>query len=426
MNEKGKEKYNKFKKKDVIKIGVIGNSNKGKSFLLSKISKIKLPSGTKIKTEGLSIKYPESGENSKIVLLDSFGLDNPILKEQANDEKYKNEKEYFKEKLREKLITELFLQNYIINNSDILILVVSILTYSEQKLINKIIMEMRKNKINKDLIILHNLITYMKINQVEDYLNKYLLKNATFDLEEGHKVSTTEKEIKGKYFYDKNDEQLKIFHLIFANEGSEAGNYYNDFTIHFIENTYQKITSPKPFDIIKTIKEGFIELSKDIIEKPEKNIELKDFDNDDNKIKLNINNEITLKKSLIDELRFSFMKSNVFEPTYNYYKKDDSIIIRVECPGNCSIKPNIDYLGEYTIIKLNGIKKKDIEPKNYGDNIFTNREFGTYNLEIPIKTEDYLIKNEKPKIEEKKGLLILEFKLDKIKEDEVYEPTDII
>ena len=70
MNEKGKEKYNNYKNKKIIKIGVIDNSNKGKLFLLSKISKIELLSGTSIKTEGLSIKYPvlEDNKNRKIVL----------------------------------------------------------------------------------------------------------------------------------------------------------------------------------------------------------------------------------------------------------------------------------------------------------------------------------------------------------------------
>ena len=56
--------------------------------------------------------------------------------------------------------------------------------------------------------------------------------------------------------------------------------------------------SSKPFDIIQTIKESFIELSKGIIENPENNIELKDFDNNGNNhknIKLNINYDITLK-----------------------------------------------------------------------------------------------------------------------------------
>ena len=81
MNEDGKKNYNNFKNEKNLKIGVIGNANKGKSFLLSKISKMELPSGMSIKTEGLSIKYPELGKykDRKIVLLDSAGLETPVL-----------------------------------------------------------------------------------------------------------------------------------------------------------------------------------------------------------------------------------------------------------------------------------------------------------------------------------------------------------
>ena len=82
-NERGRKQY--FEKRDepVLKIGVIGNADKGKSFLLSKISKIDFPSGTSISTEGLSIKYPELEEyiNRRIVLLDSAGLETPVLKD---------------------------------------------------------------------------------------------------------------------------------------------------------------------------------------------------------------------------------------------------------------------------------------------------------------------------------------------------------
>ena len=71
----------------VIKIGIIGNSNKGKSFILSKLSKIELPSGMSIRTEGLSIKYPDLQKfiNRKIVLLDSAGLETPVLKYNNNE-----------------------------------------------------------------------------------------------------------------------------------------------------------------------------------------------------------------------------------------------------------------------------------------------------------------------------------------------------
>ena len=136
ISDKGEKKYNEFKNEKVIKIGVIGNINKGKSFILSKISKINLPYG--IRTEGLRIKYPELEGYRKIILLDSAGLETPVLKDEEYYKNKENENEYFREKSREKLITELFLQNYIINNSDILILVVGILSYSEQKLINRI------------------------------------------------------------------------------------------------------------------------------------------------------------------------------------------------------------------------------------------------------------------------------------------------
>ncbi len=40
MNEKGEIKYNNFKNKKVIKIRVIGNSNKGKAFLLEKCNNL--------------------------------------------------------------------------------------------------------------------------------------------------------------------------------------------------------------------------------------------------------------------------------------------------------------------------------------------------------------------------------------------------
>ena len=93
MTPEGEKNFNKYKNKELIKIGVIGNSNKGKSFILSRLSKITLPSGTSIKTEGLSIKYPEIKEfkNRKIVLLDSAGLETPVLKEGNVEEEEEDE-----------------------------------------------------------------------------------------------------------------------------------------------------------------------------------------------------------------------------------------------------------------------------------------------------------------------------------------------
>ena len=433
MNERGKKNYYEYKGMKAIKIGVIGNSNKGKSFLLSKISKIKLPTGTSIRTEGLSIKYPEleGYTDRKIVLLDSAGLETPVLKdneyeiiknENDNSNDYsiidngnqsqnlkKDLKEYFKEKSREKLITELFLQNYIIHNSEILILVVGIFTYSEQKLLNRIKTEIERAKIDKPLYIIHNLITYTSISQVNEYINEFLLKSVTFDLEEGHNISTRSINQNGIYFYEKKSNP-KIFHLIFANEESEAGKYYNQFTLNFLENSYQNVNDLKTFDVIKTVKERFLEISKDIIDEP-KNIELKFDDENEKCIKLDSKDNIILKKCLIDELGFSNLKGDGFEPKYSYYKKDkNTLIIFLECPGICSLTPDVYYEGVYNIIKLSGIKYKDKEPLKFEDSLFNTREFGKFSLEIPLKTEEALISGIEP-IEKREGIFIITVKL---------------
>ena len=461
MSKRAIESYEKLKNETIIKIGVIGNSNKGKSFILSKISKINLPSGTSIKTEGLSIKYPELEEykERKIALLDSAGLETPVLNEEGekkeedinekkektetenikedaksikeemenedskekNGNAEKNQKEIFKEKSREKMITELFLQNYIINNSDILIIVVDILTYSEQKLINRIKSDIKRAKINKSLYIIHNLKTYTSVKQVEDYINNILLKSVTFDLEKKETISTKKESKTGAIYYEKNCHP-QIYHLLFANEGSEAGKYYNRNTLDFIENIYQNITDLKPFDVIDTVKKRFREISPEIIEQKEEKII---FDESNKElIKLNKPEKIILKKCLIDELGFSNLKSNGFEPTYNYFQKDDSILIRVEVPGNCNMKYSIENIGEYNIIKLYGTKKKDKEPEKLSDNIYNSREFGDYSLNVPLKIEDYLIKNQEYKIEKKNGIFFFEVKIDKKKNTGGYEMNE--
>ena len=469
MSERGAKQYEKYRKdKEIIKIGVIGNSNKGKSFLLSKISKIDVPSGTSIRTKGLSIKYPEIDElykNRNIVLLDSAGFESPVIKKdkknkikdnykgdnennenkenneinkkENNEEKnnlineinvedeneIKNEKEIFREKSREKLITELFLQNYIIHNSDILIVVVGILSYSEQKLLNKIKSEIQRLKCNKSLFVIHNLITYTTIKQVNEYIDSYLLKSASFKLEKRNEITTDTGDNQKLYFYEKNCDQ-KIFHLIYANEGSEAGFHFNKFTLSFLETEFQRVTDLKPFDAIETVKERFIDMSKEILEIMEEPLTIKDFDLDKNAIRLNKSKKVVLKKCLIDELGFSNLKTNGFEPVYNFYKKDDKIIIRVEGPGNCSINSEILFSGEYTIIRLKGNKKKDKEPAKIEENLYNSRELGKFTLDIPLKTEDFLVKNEQPVIEEKKGILILQFKLDKQTEYKGYNVNE--
>ena len=403
----------------VLKIGIIGNSNKGKSFILSKISKIDLPSGTSISTEGLSIKYPDlkKYKDRRIVLLDSAGLETPVIKSNNNEgEQGNNDKDdLFKEKSREKIITESFLQDYIINNSDFLIIVVGILSYSEQKAINRIKVKLNREnsmkKINETIFVIHNLMTYTTIGQVKSYIKETLLKSETFELKEHIKINIKKKSQTGVCYFEKNS-NLNIFHLIYANDFSDAGDYYNQYTLSFLENYFGTKIDLKGFDIIESVKKRFTEVSKDIFEKFEGEIE---FENSKNLIKLKNPKELILKKCYIDELGLQNIRANGYEPNYSHYRTHDQIIVKIEAPGKCDLNSSIQLIGEYVIIKIEGNKLEDDMSAKIENNIFNGREFGNFYLEIPIKQEDFYIKNESPIIDKKEGIFKLAYQIEEKK-----------
>ena len=418
MNERGKLRFEEYKNKQALVIGMIGNSNKGKSFLLSKISKIDLPNGTNIRTEGLSIKYPDlkKYKNRKIVLLDSEGLESPFLF-QYYDKRNEVTDEKLKEKAKDKLVTEYFLQNFIMDSSDIIIAVVGLLTFQEQKFLNKIKSQISKLNYKKTLFVIHNLMTLTTVDQVKNYINNTLMNSATFDLEKTTKITTKiSNGEKVEYFFEKKS-KIRIIHLIFANEGSEAGKFYNNFALEFIENSFQEITDIKSFDVIENLKERFIGLSKILMENNiNQIISKKDFINyaqiiKERKIRLEKKRDIILKRYYIDELGFSDLRSNGFIPCYNYFLKDDKLILRLETPGNVNI--SVEYIiGEKcNIIQIKGEKKKDKEPFDLKDNTYNDREFGEFSIDIPIKL--YLDSTIKPEINYKNGICSIEYRIRK-------------
>ena len=79
MSEENKEKQ-KTKEK-LERIEVVGNGNRGKSFILSKLTNRKVPSGFSIKTEGISLKYPDmkTKDGKGIIIIDSLGFETTLL-----------------------------------------------------------------------------------------------------------------------------------------------------------------------------------------------------------------------------------------------------------------------------------------------------------------------------------------------------------
>ena len=272
--------YDKRTKEELVRIGVVGNRNRGKSFILSKLTNFKVPSG--FKTEGISIKYTDmkTKDGKGMVIIDSAGFETPLLESfdckldslSNLDAKETNTK--INDLAKDRAILEVFIQKYVLAYSDIIIAVVGQLTYSEQQLLLRI----KRENTKKTIFIVHNLLNLETKQQVTDYIDNVLKKSLTFQIDETSMTNLDEnKKVDGTvlnqtYYYEDytdNNDFLKlntIEHLIMAKEGTEAGNYYNQSAIDFLSTSITTTTKLKKYSVIATIKKYLHNMSSDIFE----------------------------------------------------------------------------------------------------------------------------------------------------------------
>ena len=165
-----------------IVIGVIGLGNVGKSYLLSLFLAEDLPTGDSIHTKGISIK-----KSDKLIILDSEGMEAPLTRNNVSKDFYQkdnlaekeiNESDFLIQAIaRDKKAVELFIQDFIIEKSDILFIIVGQLTLTEQKLINRIINDTNKEKI----FVIHNLKNLYTKAQIDNYIKDTFKKNIFFN-----------------------------------------------------------------------------------------------------------------------------------------------------------------------------------------------------------------------------------------------------
>ena len=157
-----------------------------------------------------------------------------------------------------------------------LLVVVGKLTFNEQRLINKIKKEIETGPKNvykkaKPIYIIHNLMNFQTRNQVKYYINKTLLKSASFQIEimpyvtiKGQESEENENNKEERYIFvenEKTENEVQVYHLIMAREGTEVGNYYNNLTYRFLKEQFNLFTKREPLSIIEEVKNKFVEWS---------------------------------------------------------------------------------------------------------------------------------------------------------------------
>ena len=425
FSEKGKEKYKELKNENCVIIGVSGNKNRGKSFLLKRIFGFEVKSGYFDTTEGISanfpdFKYKEEGKKN-IIILDTAGQENPLVREGDNSGSEEKNKMQLEDKIREiardQLVCEYILSEFILEKATVIILVLEQLSYAEQMMLKNITQQLNDKK--KKLLVIHNLMN----------LNTFKLRRCKMRLFE-----EKEKENVNNYYYrqlDRENNNLEIYHFIFGNEDiKEIKEYYNDPLIDFIRK-FVKTGYAVKFDLIEEFRKFFIEQSLKISDKKLNDSTLI-YDENKEIISLVDIDKLKLKGITHDEKGLHNFTGNAIELPYRTYILNENsnyyFCIETEIYGEIQkekINIHIDSVKDSFIINILGTLSDHID-KNSHELIKMdgNLHFGDFCIQISMsKTiimnsnkESHFIRDiekndEKIEYDEKYGIYTFKFKM---------------
>ena len=344
--EDGWKKYEYFtdnideekSKKLLNRIGILGVSQVGKTFILKKLINKKGKNDEKINTKGISVIYPEIKSDNLFVCIDSQGSEEPIIDRNKSTTEVYNLKEEERIKLvkylsKDKKLTEIFIQDFIIDNSNIIIVVVDQLTFSEQKLINRL-----KDKNFDKLFVIHNTQFFENKEIIENHIENTIKKSIFSNLEiktiTNMNQNTNSNEEKPYIYIEKgfgnvNKDKVDqtVIHLFMAKEGSKAGDFFNNQTIDYLRNEIMSQTKTKIFDVLKEIKKflSFNSLvymiKEDNKERPIEENEIEIEKGEEHTYIKCKNKNFELKDCIINEMGLSnFTSENSINPSFVCYR----------------------------------------------------------------------------------------------------------
>ena len=446
----GKKKFDKCISENEfnIVIGVVGNKNRGKSYLLGRIMQMdeyKNPHGFLVTTSGISCIFPRlDNTDNTFITLDSAGRDNPLLQNAFFEEKDKNE--LIRNIARDQKVTEIALNDFIIQESDVLITVLEQLSFNEQEmlknLINQItlygIKHMKKFRCNgKRLIVIHNLMNISTLDGINKFVDDVLKKSLTFSLEkQTYKKLGIDIYIQNiNQYNDKNPDKrpiIQIVHVLVGDDSNdEIRKKLNEPTFEYIRKNI-KTQVGKKFNILEKFKNFIVENSKNYFDSEafnENSIIIGKESEQNGKTIIPITLSEELKNKNIDFKKFYINARGIhkflsaLEPRYSTslieQEGKDYFEIEFELSGNVEIKEKFYTTDKeqyvFTIkgktnevfetetnkeskefefqpiinrfIPLKNQEKKEIEiiilKEDY--KISSDDEFGIYNIKVPIK-----------------------------------------
>ena len=149
--------------------------------------------------------------------------------------------------INDQTITDIFIQDFILEVCGVIVIVVGQISQNEQKFIESILF---KYKAKKKIIIVHNFANLNNCDEIEKKIEKDIVKG--FD--------TVEKNIPKSdlcEFIEKNTENIR--HFVIGAENKDSGFRYNKRTFQYLKDIFLNTNfGKKPFDFYAELKR-FIE-----------------------------------------------------------------------------------------------------------------------------------------------------------------------
>ena len=413
----------KYDPKKKYMISVIGNANRGKTFLLRLLSNFKEldeVSKNSITTLGLSIKFPK---DKNFILLDTVGFNAPLLIDNIDQQK-KDIRESSEDKFNKilntitkgQIITNSLLQNFIINEADIIICLIAQLNYSEQIFLNQIRSQCEGKK---TLYVVHNLIHLKNKEEIEKYIEDILLKSYTFNLEKMKITEFGNNDSYNYYFREKsltnNENNNKdVLHFILGNEKNPELKYYNTTTIDYLKDIIDIHHPSNHQNILNSLIDYLKKSSAEIFKKQLDSIQLSNTEIKCEKQKLET------KDIAINELEKVIFIEEKFKPQYRYYVMEENLYIEILVCSNTDITHcEFNYIKENVEFIIKGEKKKIKETDLSNEKIeklLDRRKYGDFEIKFTIDLNNYniktIIKEEKDNISINKGIIKIKYPIE--------------
>ena len=322
-------------------VAVLGLFDKGKTFLLNRITDSDLPSGKKVSTKGLSFKHVDV-EGTKFVVLDSEGSYAPV--------KVENELSVV-----EKEISEKFIQDVIFELADYFLCVVNDFTSLDQRYLDRLTRSLQNSKkVFKEVIVVHNCKTVMEAEVMQ-----HIFESQIMHVYGKGKMQTTRIAAVNRLSGELEEHDVHWFktdfsrHVLLANEDCELGDRTNPWSFALLKNWLRSAFVPvnRRFSVLQSVLQSCnARLSSYFKAHPELIVN----STDDRRVKVirarAAQDQMRLQQTSIDASGLLLMRPNHFMP-YVDIRKEKKYTIFLDVPGMTKEDIKLSRQNVTTIVK---------------------------------------------------------------------------